>query len=339
MSDQLKDVGAVIGYRPELKYEKQLKGVLTEGNHVDNYIAPGYSSSVQAFIENSPSKVLEQIEDSKQRIDSAIKRMADLFRQESHEQYQNIDLFISGLKEDNSYANEFLSYHYNKIEGSQIPEIIDLLIKEEERLHVLSSTLKKLYYGNSNLSTSAAEKIDQDYVSLITSKEYNGEREGINYLTISSDTKLNKTIASYLGNLNTAVIDLESSLYQTSSGTITGNKMISDTITHMFNTATNDLTDKKEIYYHQQEIATMEKTLYNYYGKRRELKDFYNAVYLLNDEFLSNKLNAFSDGLNNAITNVDRTIFGSAAYLSLIYPIEVEKQHLRDVYHTINYKP
>ena len=83
----------------------------------------------------------------------------------------------------------------------------------------------------------------------------------------------------------------------------------------------------------------MQKTLYNYYNKRQEIIDLYE-MFDGNEEsyFIGNKIVSYTNELNNAITEINKSFVGNQYYLSELVKIEQEKYYLRNIYSNFNYK-
>ena len=155
IKDQLIDSGAVIGYRPDLKYEKSNSVNESNIDITNEYVNNNnsYTNTIQSYLDNQPSLVISNISDNIVSINEIIDRLSEAFNENEYDKYSNIETFIEAIENRNTvYANEFLEYHKTDISKNQIPEIIQILEVEKERLNVFNETLKTLYYGTSNIT-------------------------------------------------------------------------------------------------------------------------------------------------------------------------------------------
>lgn len=335
--DQLKDSGAVIGYRPELKYEKEYNGRTTTTNtstKVNN--KQNYSNTVKSFSVSSPSKIIANINDTMDNINTIINRLSKIFESKKYDKYSNISSLVTAINNNNTnYAKEFIDYHKFDISKSQIPEIVYELKLQEKRLEIFKETYKTLYYGTSNISDEVCKQKDEEMLSVIRQKDTN--KKGLNYLTLSYDSIINKSINIYTSKLNDALAHLEEIAHVTDDVSV--NPMLATTMQYLFTEADDEINYRKDTYDMQQNIDTMRKTLYNYYIKRSDLNKFYNVVTENANEgdFLLGKISKYETKLNNAIEDVNRIIYGNVHYLNSLEGLMTEKQHLRSIYATISY--
>ena len=174
IKDQLIDSGAVIGYRPDLKYEKSNHVNESNIDITNEYVNSNnsYTNTIQSYLDNQPSLVISNISDNIVSINEIIDRLSEAFNENEYDKYSNIETFIEAIENGNTvYANEFLEYHKTDISKNQIPEIIQILEIEKERLNVFNETLKTLYYGTSNLSDDECKAKDDYIISVLTQKD------------------------------------------------------------------------------------------------------------------------------------------------------------------------
>ena len=339
IKDQLIDSGAVIGYRPELKYEKENTQQTTFDSVLSEYINDNdsYTNTLQSYLQNQPNLVISNINDEIVTINDIIDRLSKLFNKQEYNEYSNIEAFIDAIENGNIvYANEFLQYHKTDIGKSQIPEIIQILETEKERLNVFNETLKTLYYGTANITDEECKKKDSEIASMLIQKEKQGK--GINYLALSYDSILNKTINTYSSKIDSVCIKLEEVAY-TEDDSNMNNPVLVPTIKHLFNEVDDEIDARTISYDVQQNVDTTRKALYNYYIKRSDLNQFYDVVAETSSDgsYLLSKISFFENKLDNAIENVNRTMLGNVYYIESVNNLMTEKQQLRSLYATINY--
>lgn len=339
IKDQLIDSGAVIGYRPDLKYEKS--NHINESNiditneYVNNNNS--YTNTIQSYLDNQPSLVISNISDNIVSINEIIDRLSEAFNENEYDKYSNIETFIEAIENGNTvYANEFLEYHKTDISKNQIPEIIQILEVEKERLNVFNETLKTLYYGTSNITDEECKSKDNYIISVLTQKDKNGK--GINYLTLSYDSILNKSINTYSSKIDGACIQLEEAAYAEDDSNMT-NSILLPMIERLFNEVDDEINARTASYDIQQSVDTTRKALYNYYIKRNELNQFYNIVAESSPDgsYLLSKISSFENNLDNAIEDITRTTLGNVYYVESLSNLMTEKKQLRSLYATISY--
>lgn len=339
IKDQLTDSGAVIGYRPDLKYEKINEPEKSDISVINNYINnnDSYTNTIQSYLDNQPNLIISNINDNIISINDIIDRLAEAFNKKEYNEYSNIESFIDAIENGNTvYANDFLEYHKTDISKSQIPEIIQVLEIEKERLNIFNETLKTLYYGTSNITDKECKQKDDEISSVLTQKDKQGK--GINYLTLSYDSVLNKSINTYSSKIDESCILLEEIAYVEDNNNMT-NSILLPMIERLFKETDDEINARSSSYDIQQSVDTTRKALYNYYIKRNDLNQFYNTVTELSSEgsYLLSKISSFEDELDNAIEDVNRTTLGNVYYMKSLSDLMTEKQQLRSLYATISY--
>lgn len=339
IKDQLTDSGAVIGYRPDLKYEKINEPEKSDISVINNYINnnDSYTNTIQSYLDNQPNLIISNINDNIISINDIIDRLAETFNKKEYNEYSNIESFIDAIENGNTvYANDFLEYHKTDISKSQIPEIIQVLETEKERLNIFNETLKTLYYGTSNITDEECKQKDDEISSVLTQKDKQGK--GINYLTLSYDSVLNKSINTYSSKIDESCILLEEIAYVEDNNNMT-NSILLPMIERLFKETDDEINARSSSYDIQQSVDTTRKALYNYYIKRNDLNQFYNIVTESSNEgsYLLSKISLFENELDNAIEEINRTTLGNAHYMKSLSNLMTEKQQLRSLYATISY--
>lgn len=338
IKDQLTDSGAVIGYRPDLKYEKNIpkdSNTNAIGNYINNN--DSYTNTVQSYLSNQPNSIISDINDEIITINDIIDRLAEAFNKKEYDKYSNIESFIDAIENGNEvYANEFLQYHKSDISKSQIPELIQVLENEKERLNVYNETLKTLYYGTPNVSDEECKEKDSEIASVLTQKDK--QEKGINYVTLSYDSILNKSINTYTSKIDGACIQIEEVAYTEDDSNMT-NTILLPMIERLFKEIDDKINVRMSSYDMQQSIDTAKKALYNYYIKRNDLNQFYNIVTESSSDgsYLLSKISSFENELDNAIENINKTTLGNVYYIEALSELMTEKQQLRSLYATISY--
>lgn len=341
--NQLGDEGAVIGYKPTLEYVKKSKSDVNTKNSANKMSSKNsnekeYSKTLSDFSSNLPSIVFKNIESTIKNMDKLINKLASSFENNNWGQYGEISSLLSAVKSNNKeYIDKFIEYHQNEITGSIIPELIGLIYDSKYKLQTLESELKELYYGQNSLSIEEIEKIDKVYLKGLQLYEDNKNDFKVNYLAISNDLMLNRSVSMYAFLTNRQVINISDVILATdeSSAKIPQESFIKK----MFEEVNDELKYRKYSNEEQQNVEIIKKTLYNYYNKRQEIIDLYN-LYSDNKEsvFIGNRIQSYSEQVNEAIANINKVLVGNQYFLSEMAKLEREKHLLMNIYATVNYK-
>jgi hypothetical protein len=341
--NQLTDDGAVIGYKPTLEYVKKSKSNVKAEDETKKSSATDYSGKVKysetlkSFKNNLPSTALSNIDYVTQNMRLLIDKLASSFKNGNWNQYGEISSLLSAVESNNEeYINNFIKYHHDKITGSIAPELIGLIHNTEQRLQILGDVLKELYYGQSSITTEEAKEIDKAYIQKLQSYEKSGDKAKINYLALSCDSTLNRSVSMYAFSANQQAIDIADVVTSSDSSSTSSSK--SHLIQNMFEEVNNEIDYRKGSYDDQQSVEIMQKTLYNYYNKRQEIIDLYD-LFNENKEsvFIGNRISSYSEQVNDAVANVNRTFVGNQYFLSEMAKLELEKHFLMNIYATFNY--
>ena len=340
MSNQLEDNGAVIGYRPNLEYKKEKNNkseVSTSDNTSTDYSGNvEYSSTLSGFSDNLPSKSLNDIDYVIQNIKTLIDKLSEDFIVGNWNEYNDISILLSAIESNNEeYINNFINYHKDLITGSIVPELIGQLHNISIRLNVLDKILKKLYYGDENISNEDAQEIDNGYVEQLKKFEVNGDTGKINYVALSYDSILNRSITMYAYGINKKAINL--SKITSLNNDITTDKTKIPMIKRLYSEVNDEINYRSQSYDTQQSIEIMQKTLYNYYNRRSDLITMYD-MYDGDENFsLINRLQEYQYKADKAIENIARIFAGNQYYVSEITNLEQEKRDLMQNYIKLNY--
>ena len=341
--NQLTDDGAVIGYKPTLEYVKKGKSDVNAEDTAKKSSATDYSGKVQysetlkSFKNNLPSTALGNIDYVAQNMRLLIDKLASSFQNGNWNQYGEISSLLSAVESNNEeYINKFILYHQDKITGSIVPELIGLIHNTEYRLQVLSDVLKELYYGQSSITTEEAKEIDKAYLQKLQSYETSGDNAKINYLALSCDSTLNRSVKMYAFAANQQAIDVADIVTDSDNSSATPSK--APLIQKMFGEVNGELGYRKGSYDEQQSVEIMKKTLYNYYSKRQEVIDLYDLFSSNKDSvFVGKRVQSYAAQVDNAIVNINRAFVGNQYFLSEMVKLEREKHFLMNIYATFNY--
>lgn len=336
MSIEHYDAGTVIGYQPDLEYKKEStsSAEVSAGDTLINSNSTEYSKTISSINNNTPSTVLTNIDYAVESIKKLIDNLSQSFHDNNWNEYNNIGTLLSAINNnDNNYIEAFINSHKNDISKDIVPELIGYLYDEQKRLEVLYNIIQELYYGP---NCSNPSEIDKAYIDKLKSYENSGTTEKINYLALSSDATLNRGV--YIHALNTikkATI-LTTVVKKTDSAAT--NREHASLIQKMFDEVNDEIKYRDESYNHKQTLEIMEKTLYNYYYRRKELLDLYNIFETSSDSiFIGRKIEKYSNNLQESIKNVLRSLKSSELHLEEINTLEQEKYFLKNIYSNIDY--
>ena len=339
--NQLKDDGAVIGYRPNLQYNKDIKSEKAEGakqsSATDYSGKVTYSETINSFKNNLPSTSLKNIDYVLENMKLLIDKLASSFETGNWKQYGEISSLLSAIENnDEEYITNFIEYHKNNITGSIVPELIGLIHNSTQRLQILSNVLKELYYGNTNLSTDEANQIDTAYLNKVKAYETGGNASKINYLALSYDSILNRSVSMYTFGANEQVIDIADIILISDNASTDSSK--ENLVQKLFNENNQDINYRQTTYDEQQSVEIMQKTLYNYYSKRQEMIELYDLLNTNSNSILiGQRIQNYQQQFDDAITNINRSFVGNQYFLSEMVKLEREKYFLKNIYASFNY--
>lgn len=328
-----------------------------------------YSKTLTGFSENTPSNVLDDIDFVLNNLERLKNKLADQFNADkaflnnptktnsilsstpggvdtnynspinttpkpsgNYNPYNDIQKLIDANNNgDEDFPHDFENA-YDGIEGSVIPSLINNISDIETKLKNLAINIKFINYGDPNISLQDAKEIDNSYINRMRLYERKDNGGKINYLTISFDATLNKCISYSVYQDNKSAIKcakvIDSHDYEESQATY--NDL--DLLTDMFNKIEDMLDTRSRGYMRNEELEIMQKSLYNYYEKRKLLNDTYN-LYRNNPEskLLGRKVTEYSNDVNDAIKNVSRVLLYNQNYLNHISELEKQKYELQNI--------
>lgn len=338
--NQLEDDGAVIGYSPTLQYNKEIKSEAEDSKSSSATDYSGkvtYSDTVNSFSNNLPSTSFNNIDYVIENMKLLIDKLSSYFKNGNWNQYGEISSLLSAIENNNEeYITEFINYHKNSITGSIVPELIGAIYNTEQRLQILSNVLKELYYGQQTLTTEEIKEIDKTYLEKIKSHEVSDNNAKINYLTLSYDSILNRSVSMYAFSANEQAIDIADVIVTSDNSSTNSSK--APLIKKMFADVNEAIDSRKYSYDKQQSVEIMKKTLYNYYIKRQELIDIYDLFSDNNESvFIGKRIQTYQKQMDDAIANINRSFVGNQYFLFEIVKLEREKHFLKNIYATFNY--
>lgn len=247
-----------------------------------------------------------------------------------YDSYGDIGQLIkAGETGNNDFAKEFAD-KYNDVYGSVIPSLINQLANIENKLKELDREMKDHYYGKPDITLDQAKEIDESYVKDMKLRERNGDKSTINYLTTSFDSLLNKIVSYCVYQDNKSAIKVAKVIDSHEEVKATSNDM--DIVHKMFDDIEKELDIRARGYMRNEDLELIQKSLYNYYEKRKYLNDAY-SLYKNNEEstFLGRKVQEYSRELDEAVRNVGRVLMYNQNYLNQITSLENQKYNLQKI--------
>lgn len=333
-----RDEGGVIGYKPKLEYVKEITSTEeVESPTVTSYDGTKFSKTINSIAENLPGSTLSTLDFVTDNMQMLIEQLTKHFDDNDWNEYNNISSLISAIENNNKeYIDTFINYHSNNIAGSIVPELIGTINSTRKRLVLLSDTLKKLYYNDVKLTTEQTQEIDKGYLNQIQKYELSDEINKINYLAISNDSILNRSVSLYAYEVNEKVIDLTEIVMKNDPAV--ANKEQADLVKKLYEEVNREIQNRKTGYNEEQNLDIMTKSLYNYYDKRKGINEIYSILDTSQGSaFITKKTKDYRDKLNEAITDINKSLAGNAYYISELTDLEQEKAHLMNIYATFNY--
>lgn len=361
---QLDHDSNVIGYQPDLEYKKPRTAVgeFIPGQDPDQTYDPDkdttlYTKTLNGFAENLPSSVLADIDYVLKNIKRLKQKLAEKFKEEqalldnpfykgdkglsdteiildnakpgeSYNPYNDITKLIDAGENGNSDFTQQFEDQYNDVTGTVIPALINQLNYIEMKLSNLNMHFKDVYYGRPDISIPEAQGIDNAYVNNMRLMERDGTNGKINYLTISFDAILNKLVSFTVFQDNKSAIKCAKVIDSHEDAQATSNDM--DILKEMFAEIEKELDIRSRGYMRNEDLELIQKSMYNYYEKRKHLNDVYN-LYQQNPEskFLGRKVTEYTAKLNDAVKNVSRVLMYNQNYLNQITVLEKQKYNLQ----------
>ena len=337
--NQLNDDGAVIGYKPDLQYKKDrtiTTSDIEDTTRTDYSGSIVYTDTLSSFKDNCPSQILSNIAYVNENLKKLVDKLSKEFKNNNWNKYNDISILLSAVESNSDkYIQDFVDYHHKDITGSIIPELIQDIHDIQNKMNALDKILKELYYGDENISLENTEEIDNSYISKLESYESFDDKSKINYMSLSYDSIVNRSISMYSFNINKKAINISDIITKQDDTNINPSK--SYLIQQLFDEINNEIDYRRSSYNPEQSVEIMQKTLYNYYVKRKDLIDFYDLINVSESIYLKRKLCTYRDEVNESIKEVNRAFIGNQIYLEEKQKLEEEKYYLLNIYANLNY--
>lgn len=332
------DDGAVIGYRPDLEYNKIQEYEPENKESLENTDQSGeitFPDVVSGFMENFPSKMFRDLKFVQDNIEELINKLPEYFISNGYGDYDDIAMLTALIAAKNDVEiDKFVDYHFNNIAGSIIPELMQNEYEALKRVRRIENRLKYLYYGDEKSEISVFEESDKAFMNKIRRYEAAGLQYKINYPLLAFDSMLNRSISAYAFDVNKYAITTANVPKKTTEYNKKGSK---DIILGMFHENIEGLYARKKAFGINQSVEILDKTLYNYYMQRKKLYELHDLMGGTDSVFLGRKVQEAQSHVEDAVKNVTRIMMGIATHLKEMSSMEQEKFYLMDIYQGLSY--
>lgn len=336
---QLTDNGTVIGYDPKLNYNTETRGgesplsSSNQGYDGDNG-RERYTKLLGNFVKSAPSTSINKLDNLVEKVRKKNEELSKYFVPTRNNKYNDINLLLASYDADNTeYIDEFTSYYrYDISSGTIIPEIMTEIYYASKRIQRVSDTCKKLIYGSSDLSIEDIAKIDAASINKLMEYEKKGEISHVNYFALKYDTYMSRELGWYAGNISSEIDGLSILASRAPKEYDYGDVTKHSYVSMMFSEVNDELDYMRSSYNTHQSLEILDKTLYNYYNKRKRMLDLFDLSSDTGNITAIKFRNKAIDDVPNALSNVARTFMGCQDYLSEISKYEAEKKDLMSLY-------
>lgn len=249
----------------------------------------------------------------------------------SYNPYNDINTLIdAGQAHDTSYTSSF-EEQYDTVHGSVIPALINQLTDIENKLISLEDSFKQIYYNDPKITLDDAKSSDKSYVSELKLRERKNDTAGINYMALHYDSLLNKTISINTFKDNKKAIKVAKVIDSQEEVQATINDM--DIINKLFDDIQEQLDLRSRGVMRQNDLDLIQKSLYNYYEKRKYLNDLYTLRQKdKGSKFLGRKVDIYAQNLEESIKEVNKVLMYNQNNIDKITTLEKEKYNVQKIY-------
>ena len=336
---QLNDDGAVIGYSPRLDYDtstKQSTEVFktNELQQPDEPRKEYHSLKLLDFIRNMPNYPINKLNDLYDKTFDKLRYISSFFVPSKSKEYNDINLLLAAYDSNNKdYIDAFTDYHRNKIEnGSVIPEIMTDIFYAINRSKEVADVCKKIIYGNKNITYDDMLQTDVTMANKLLELENTGDISKINYITMAYDSQLDRALSWYATNLTKGINVLtDIAVAQKSEGTYHDSTK-SSSVKRLFDEINEEIGYMRFSYDMYHSIEVLDKTLYNYYNKRKEMLDLFDLSADTNNSAAIRARDKAMKSLDDTLSNIVKAFMGCHNYLTEISKYEDEKSDILSLY-------
>ena len=337
---QLNDDGAVIGYRPDLRYiTDKSNGQLAEQEaaNADQARISYHTRCLVSFINNPPSKAASAIMEVTTNLENFIDRLASSFKCGEWSDYNNISSLVAALRSgDKEYAEKFVEYHRKNMKTNNVvPEVMLELNRVEERMNNILGLFETLYYGQDGMTKEDMQKFDTDAILKLANLEDEKNFKNVNYVALANDASFDRLTYEYAIHCNTncrtladmAMEDLESE----SNASV--NRL--DVIKKLVFEADDEVLYMDDSFNRYNSTSMMSNALYNYYNTRSDLIDLYEIENKTHSETIASRIYSAQCEMDEALKDVCRAYMGCWNHVDGIYNYLKEKRDLKNLYSTL----
>lgn len=337
---QLNDDGAVIGYSPKLDYDTSVKGSNEVTHKQNDTTTPSdnngeyHSMKLIDFMKHAPSTSIDKLDEIYQRAKDKIEYMSRFFVPNKYDKYNDINLLLAAYTSNNEeYINAFTNFHRYKIKGGTIiPEVMTEIFNAAKRLNEVSSVCKKLFYGNSDISSNDMASIDIASINKMIALENAGDIAKINYISMTYDSEMCRSLSWYATNLERAISPLMNTALKSTKPSEYHDTTKASSVEKLFDEINEEIDFMRSSYDTYHSIEVLDKTLYNYYNKRKEMLDLFDLSSDTGNDTAIRARNNAMNNVSNAVSNLAKAFLGCHNYISEINGYEGEKRDIISLY-------
>lgn len=283
-------------------------------------------------------------------ITSAISNLInDIYKAKSSIETQSLtselDILKSSLTSNkvlNGDIMKYINYHCTDISGDVKVEIYYALHNLQNEISTFNDVIKKIVYGDSNISDEDASKIDSDKLESLNYLESN-KIDTINYASLNTDAKINSLLTAYSNSVSSYGNGLISLIDATPSNTILDTNLKNSTL-NIFNNEVNNSSKCMDLHNSYVDTNVVSYAIIDVYNKRAGVLGnvkTYDGIMKLDDcnligQYMKDYYGNI-DTLNTSIIELSKSIIYNAVSKGDYADSIINKNNLRNLYN-LNFK-
>ena len=336
MDKQLFQDAEVIAYRPSLEHQKSVR---TETTASPEETTSKLTGALASFLQNKPSSTLmalmSALADAETILSFLAKALADdTIAAMSFEAYK-----VALSSGDFSSALPYVEAHRDSIEGKTAVEVHQAIFGAVMELRELKRIQSTLFYGDENITKEQAVAMDQTYEHRLLEFEKEEDNPKINYLALSVDAVLGKTITGYSQVLSGYTKSLASLVTDASFyAPVTKTLAVDDTIVTLFQSVSEKNLSDQEGVVRQTKQQVLPRAIYQLAEKRNEVnrillaKDTLDHASLQRSGILSKAVSVAREGLLTEMVELTKASISQTIYRDSYLKTLEEKDYYRKIY-------
>lgn len=336
MDRQLFQDAEVIAYRPSLE---QQKSVRTDTASSPEEVASKATSALASFLQNKPSSTLMALMSTLDDAETILSFLAKTLADDSIEG-MSFESYKTALSQgDLASAIPYVEAHRDNIEGKTAVEAHQAIFGAVKELRELKRIQSTLFYGDENITKEQAVAKDQAYESRLLEFEKEEDSPKVNYLALSVDAVLGKTITGYSQVLSSYTKELASLVTDASFySPVTKTLAVDDTIVTLFRDVNEKNLSDQEGVARQTKQQVLPRSIYQLVEKRNEVnrmllaKDTLDHASLQRSGILSKAVSVAREGLLTEMVELTKASISQTIYRDSYLKTLEEKDYYRKIY-------